>query len=201
MIENKVESQEFKTLEEYTKAYDEAMKAGGYDSMSETPEEWRLRTFNEHEPHKVTPTDGYNSRPVSWFKENILPDLLITKERLQLGPSFVDIGCAYGYFTKIMAEHFTHVTGVDYCPNRIAGAKEHNAAPNIDYLLLDLTKEPIPGQYDWAISSAVYQHINPLNGDRRKAFINTFNAIKDGGYLVLYDENFEMRQEKWSILF
>jgi cyclopropane fatty-acyl-phospholipid synthase-like methyltransferase len=142
--------------------------------------------------------EGYHERPVSWFKENILSDLLKTKERLNLGENILDVGCAYGYFTKVIAENFNKVTGIDFAISRITAAKEHNLSENIEYICLDLTQDEIPGQYDSAISSAVYQHINPNNGDRIKAFEATFAVIPSGSYLICYDELFDTRPNNWD---
>lgn len=154
---------------------------------------------DEIEEIKIDPIKGYDERPIEWFRERILPDLLTTKERLNLGENVIDIGCAMGYFSKIIAEHFGKVTGIDFAPTRIALAKQHNAKENIEYLLVDLvTDEKIPGRYDWAYSSAVFQHIRPDNDDRVNAFRKTFEVIPSGSYLVLYDESFDVRKHIWD---
>lgn len=141
---------------------------------------------------------GYEERPVNWWMLNILPDLLEIKKQLNLGPKLLDIGCASGYFSLIMAIHFPEVTGIDFAVSRIELAKKYNSSKNLNYQVVDVVNEKISGIYDSAISSAVFQHINPLNSDRVKAFENVFSVIKDQGYLVLYDESYFSRRVEWD---
>ena len=167
--------------------------------MSRTHEE-RQSHFDtiELNENKLTITEGYDERPVSWFKEFLLPDLLKAKDRLNLGENILDVGCSYGYFSKILTEYFQQVTAIDFAPTRIKLAIEHNTVPNITYHAIDIVREDIPGNYSSAISSAVYQHIDPTNGDRKKAFETTFKTLPSGGYLVLYDESFDVRPHVWD---
>jgi 2-polyprenyl-3-methyl-5-hydroxy-6-metoxy-1,4-benzoquinol methylase len=153
--------------------------------------------FNNNEP-EVVPGDGYPERGVAWFKKNILPDFLGAIDGYNLSQdSLLDVGCAYGYFTVEYAKEFAHVTGVDFSDVRIAVAKMVNAEPNIDYQLKNLAQDQIEGKYDVAVSTAVYQHIDPEN-DRKAAFQATANALNDGGYLFLYDEDIITRNEIWN---
>lgn len=152
--------------------------------------------FNSVE--KLDCITGYEERPVDWWISNILPDLLEIKEKLNLGPKILDIGCASGYFSFIISQHFTEVTAIDFAESRIELAKKYNSSENLNYQVLDIVNEKIIGTYDSAISSAVFQHMNPFNGDRIKAFENTFESIKKQGYLILYDESYFARRVEWD---
>jgi hypothetical protein len=52
------------------------------------------------------------------------------------------------------------------------------------------------GRFDWAISSAVIQHLNPAQ--RRNAFQQIFCSLDSGSYLLLYDETFDKRPNLWD---
>jgi cyclopropane fatty-acyl-phospholipid synthase-like methyltransferase len=154
----------------------------------------RLRQYFD-DVEELDPVNGYDERNTSWFEERILPDFLGAKSRLRLGPTLLDVGCAYGYFTRRFAEHFSYVLGVDFAPLRIAGARERNA----EYLELDLTtgwQGNLRRPFDSAVSSAVLQHISPRN--RARAFATIRDALTPGARLILYDESSDDRPEKWD---
>ena len=147
------------------------------------------------EEERVSPVWGYEERDVQWFEENILPDLHEVHERLKLGPTLMDVGCGFGYFTVRYTEYFEKVYGVDFSEKRIAGAKQHNPHKQVEYRCRDLLKGvKIP--VDTVITSAVIQHINP--DDRIKAMINISSALPTGGYMIMYDENFNDRPHMWD---
>jgi len=158
----------------------------------------KYATLREHfnDETYLDPIVGYPERSVEWFKEKILPDVLATKERLNLGPKLLDVGCAFGYFSKVYAQYFEEVTGIDFSDVRIPKAIELNSAPNLKYLQIDLTKDSLPEIYDTAISSAVFQHISLSN--RRNAFETVAYALNSGSYLVLYDEDYSTRPHNWD---
>jgi FkbM family methyltransferase len=161
------------------------------------------RKFHFEHVEKIDPVRGYPERPVSWFQERILPDLLATKRRLRLGPRGGDFGCAFGYFTKLLAEHFDAIVGVDYSEIRLAGARKYNMAPNVEYHQADLTTAfeklslvNLLGTFDWAITSAVIQHLPPAQ--RRNAFQQISGTLHSGSYLIMYDEKFDDRPNRWD---
>lgn len=150
------------------------------------------------EAEVVNPTDGYPERDVAWFERYILPDFLATAQRRNFGPSLLDVGCGYGYFTKRYAKHFMPVLGVDFSPKRIAAAQERNLAPGVEYRCGDLRTTPIERSFHAAVSSAVLQHIHPQ--DRRAALATIAHAVVPGGYLICYDERFEDSPMEWDPL-
>ena len=177
---------------------------------SDLDENSRLRVYFDR-IEELDPVRGYEERNTDWFAEHILPDFLAARERLQLGPTLLDAGCGFGYFTRRIAQHFQYVVGVDFSPERVAGAKKYNASPNIEYLVLDLATQrleringrPVPGKghrapfrLDSVVSSAVLQHVPPPR--RMDVFTTISSAIKSGGHLILYDERSEDRPERWD---
>ena len=149
----------------------------------------RIHAFDIEELDRghITPEAGYPERTVSWFKEKLLPDIIATKERLNLGETILDAGCAYGYFTEVLGDVFGNVVGVDFAPSRIEAANKLHSKSNVKFEVVDLINGKIDGVFDSAISCAVFQHIDP-EIDRKKAFQTVFDALKSNGYLVLYDE-------------
>src|ERR1700691_5308734 len=97
-------------------------------TIADDPEKRRL-FFDGIE--NLDPITGYAERNTRWFEHHILPDFLNAKQRLGLGPTLLDIGCAYGYFTSRYADHFKHVIGIDFSNRRIADAQKHNAKENV----------------------------------------------------------------------
>lgn len=45
----------------------------------------------------------------------------------------VDVGCGSGQFTKLICDHFDHVTGVDISENQIKHANETETSEKIVY--------------------------------------------------------------------
>lgn len=150
----------------------------------------------------LSPTEGYPERNVDWFLENILPDFIYDdKDRRKHIGHLLDVGCAFGYFTKEYAKVFDRVTGVDFSIARINQAGTVNFGNNIQYRCVDLTKEIFAfEEYDAAVSSAVFQHIAP-DEDRKAAFKAVHAALKPGARLTLYDENDVRQPGSWDGFF
>jgi len=61
---------------------------------------------------------GYPERDVNWMKENLIPKIenLIDKN---VNKNCLDVGCAQGYFTRVLSETFDKTYGIDLSNNRI----------------------------------------------------------------------------------
>lgn len=135
---------------------------------------------------RITPTGGYSERTVEWFKKNVLPDFLsvngLRKETL------LDVGCAFGYYTREYALNFQSVVGIDFMADRIEQAVKHNQLGNIKYYCKDIVKGPfgdIKERATTVVSTAVIQHI--AIGDRRAALANIRSLCQPKATLVFYD--------------
>lgn len=73
--------------------------------------------------------------------------------------SAIDFGCGVGRLSLAMAEHARRVTGVDISDTMLATARQHAAAPNIEYRK-GIPTEPVA----WVNSHIVLQHIPPARG-------------------------------------
>jgi SAM-dependent methyltransferase len=141
--------------------------------------------FDKEEAAKelLSPTTGYNERPVWWFRQHILSDFT---DKIVGCQSLIDIGCGYGYFTREYANIVPVVLGVDWSQTRIEEAKIIHSVPGITYLRQDITQDILPQKFEAGISSAVFQHIPP--DKREAAFRYAHDALEQGATLYMYDE-------------
>ena len=74
--------------------------------------------------------------------------------------SLLDIGCAIGCGCELLHEKFpkAKITGVDISDVGIETAKQKNK--DIDYFVLDILKDPIPGTYDWITIVETLEHFD-----------------------------------------
>lgn len=65
------------------------------------------------------------------------------------GKRILEFGCGTGYGTYTIAPEAEHITAVDISADAIDFAREHHAAPNVDYQTVgDIEHEPIPFEDD-----------------------------------------------------
>jgi len=152
------------------------------------------RQYFDHEFHDYSHEEGYfTDRPVSWFTDNILPDLL---ENVENTDNILDVGCASGYYTAKMSEHFDLVYGVDYCEPRINYAKSLESE-KLKFRLCNLTKledlQALGYKFKNLFSNAVLPHI-PL-ADKKIVFDNLAEISEEGASFIFYDarETFEVQ--------
>lgn len=141
---------------------------------------------------------GYPERDINWFKTQILPDFL-SLQFINNNKKLLDVGCAFGYFTKLLSENFNETLGIDFSENRINYAKTHENA-KLKFKLADLTAdnfvETINNSYDILFTSAVIQHID--KNLIPKVLKNLYNIAAPGAYFVMYDELAPVSQGLWE---
>jgi 2-polyprenyl-3-methyl-5-hydroxy-6-metoxy-1,4-benzoquinol methylase len=135
----------------------------------------------------LSPENGYPERDISWFQNNILNNFL-NLDFVKNSKNLVDVGCAFGYFTKIFSNHFEFTLGIDFAENRISYAKNHENEKLI-FRQQDLTSSNfnlnLDKKFDLLFTNAVFPHI-PLNL-KVKAFENLSKISNPGARLVMYD--------------
>jgi len=130
--------------------------------------------------------NGYPERNISWMLENTYPRLeqLIN---LNKHKNCLDVGCAFGYFTKVLGKKFENTYGIDLSEKRVNLAKK-NETNNLKFVCADLT-EPLetffPLKFDFMFSNAVIPHI-PLEF-KASVFKNLANVANKDCIFVLYD--------------
>jgi 2-polyprenyl-3-methyl-5-hydroxy-6-metoxy-1,4-benzoquinol methylase len=103
---------------------------------------------------------GYPERNVNWMKENLIPRI---KDKFTNSneKNCLDVGCAFGYFTRVLSEEFKNTYGIDLSDTRINYAKQHET-DNLKFIQSDLTEsfqDKFPIKFDFMFTNAVLPHI------------------------------------------
>jgi 2-polyprenyl-3-methyl-5-hydroxy-6-metoxy-1,4-benzoquinol methylase len=129
---------------------------------------------------------GYPERDVNWMKSNLIPRIenIIDKN---VHKNCLDVGCAFGYFSKVLSETFEKTYGIDLSDNRINYAKQLES-DNLKFVQSDLTesfKDKFPIKFDFMFTNAVLPHI-PLEF-KSDVFKNLAEVANSGCIFVMYD--------------
>lgn len=129
---------------------------------------------------------GYPERDVNWMKSNLIPRIenIIDKN---VHKNCLDVGCAFGYFSKVLSETFEKTYGIDLSDNRINYAKQLET-DNLKFVQSDLTegfKDKFPIKFDFMFTNAVLPHI-PLEF-KSDVFKNLAEIANSGCIFVMYD--------------
>jgi SAM-dependent methyltransferase len=77
-----------------------------------------------------------------------------------VGKDVLDAGCGVGYGTAHLAGVARHVVGVDAAPEAIAYAREHYAAPNVEFVRADVLELPFAeDSFDVVCSFETIEHV------------------------------------------
>lgn len=133
--------------------------------------------------------NGYPERNVDWFKSKIMPHLQNVLVNINSSNNnFLDVGCAGGYFTKLMSTLFFDTLGIDFCESRISHAKK-SETDHLKFMQVDILDEEIDkkikDRYDVAFTQAVIQHIH--SSRQISAMSNISKLLKRDGYFLIYD--------------
>ena len=116
---------------------------------------------------------GYDPRSLGWIKGT---QAIRFKNLAMAGDldccSILDVGCGFGDLYGYLSNTGVHVsyTGVDINRNFIKTARE--IYPDAHFIEADFEKDIIPGKYDWAIASGIFN----LKINNNQAFIE--NSLK-----------------------
>jgi SAM-dependent methyltransferase len=129
---------------------------------------------------------GYPERDVDWMRSNLIPKIekLIDKN---INKNCLDVGCAFGYFTKVLNNLFEKTYGIDLSDGRIGYAKQYETE-TLKFIQADLTesfKNKIPIKFDFMFTNAVLPHI-PLEF-KSNVFKNLAEVANPGCIFVMYD--------------
>lgn len=100
-------------------------------------------------------------------------------------PHALEIGCAEGMFTRMLAPYCDSLLAVDLSPIALNRAQRTCAGlTNIHFTEWDVRKDPITGQFDLIVATGVLEYIlRPSTLRDAKERITA--ALKPGGYLLL----------------
>lgn len=110
----------------------------------------------------MDPTQQFYESHVREYEEqtlNLSPQSFLQKFMGALPPSgrILDVGCAYGRDSAVLADHGFKVTGIDYAVALIERAKER--LPSVEFLVADMRRLPFDsGSFDgiWAYMSLLH---------------------------------------------
>ena len=92
----------------------------------------------------------------------------------------LDLGCAFGFATRLLRRRGYEAMGVDSSPSYIARARR--ADPRTTYLVADAARVPLPGaSFEGLLLLDVLEHLP----DERGALAETARLLVPGGTLVL----------------
>lgn len=101
----------------------------------------------------------------------------------------LEIGCAEGHFTAQLAPRTASLLAVDISQTALDRAAERcGDHPQVRFEQLDLTRDPIPGQFDLIVCSEVLYYFG--RRDRLRSFVDKLTAaLTPGGQLVMAHAN------------
>jgi len=101
------------------------------------------------------------------------------------GKSVLDAGCGTGYGSNILASRARHVSAIDLSAEAIDYCLTHYAAPNLDFVQMDVTQLGFHRAFEVAVSFQVIEHL-PDPG----AFLTSLKqAVTPGGTILLATPN------------
>jgi 2-polyprenyl-3-methyl-5-hydroxy-6-metoxy-1,4-benzoquinol methylase len=164
-----------------------------------------LKNYFENESNIAPNLDvekGYSERDIDWMKSNLIPRIknLVVEN---ISKNCLDVGCAYGYFTKVLSETFEQTYGIDLSSNRIEYAKKYET-DTMKFVQSDLTESFVnkfPVKFDFMFTNAVLPHI-PLRF-KSDVFKNLAEVANTGCIFVMYDgllsnDNDQCGFESWD---
>jgi SAM-dependent methyltransferase len=84
---------------------------------------------------------------------------LFLYDRVLPGDVVLDVGCGNSFYTQWIAEKAASVVGVDVLPDRVRMSQLNNQKNNVQYILMDVTKELPDQKFDLVICSHVLEHL------------------------------------------
>jgi peptidoglycan/xylan/chitin deacetylase (PgdA/CDA1 family)/GT2 family glycosyltransferase/2-polyprenyl-3-methyl-5-hydroxy-6-metoxy-1,4-benzoquinol methylase len=142
---------------------DPADRQGHFERLFETEDPWKYGSAYEQEKYL---------RQIA-----LLPEQKIGRA--------LELGCAEGHFTVQLAPHVEHLLATDISTKALQRTQARCAAhKNIDYAVLDFSKDPIPGDMDLIICSETLYYLAD-EAELRQIAPRIAAALAPGGALVM----------------
>lgn len=150
---------------------------------------WDNRAQRHGRSAQATTNDFYMRQIEITCLTNAIAEFSKGKEKFTVA----DIGCGNGYSTiKLAKKHpEVHFVGFDYSENMICFAKEtleEEAIPNVEFYVLDITRDAIPGIYDFVFTDRCLINLSSYR-QQISAIESIYNALNNNGTFVMI-ENF-----------
>lgn len=100
--------------------------------------------------------------------------------------AILDAGCGTGYFSIILAKEGHNLTGIDFTPAMVEGAKKAAAEAGVQpqFFLMDASATSFP---DESFDAVVTRNLTWTLPDPEKAYKEWFRVLKKGGILLNFD--------------
>jgi methylase of polypeptide subunit release factors len=97
----------------------------------------------------------------------------------------LEIGCAEGVFTEILADRCDSLLATDFSEVALARARQRRQwDEHVTFAQMDLRTDPLPGDFDLIVAIHVVEYIkNPVS--LRRVRDNLVRGLRTGGYLLL----------------
>jgi SAM-dependent methyltransferase len=148
-------------------------------------DEWRNssvldRLFEEH------PDPWHSTRQLDRERVSITLALLDAGQRTRFSNA-LELACAEGIFTAMLAPRCERVYAVDYSTVALARAAERlRDVPGVRFARLDIRHDPIDGKFDLVLAMGVLTYlVRPW--EVRRACDKLINALEPGGLLLFSD--------------
>jgi len=100
-------------------------------------------------------------------------------------PRALEVGCAEGMFTEILAERCGELLAVDFSPTALERARKRCAGlGNVAFAAYDVRRDPLDGAFDLIVATGVLEYIlrpSTLRDARERLTA----GLRPGGYLLL----------------
>jgi SAM-dependent methyltransferase len=112
-------------------------------------------------------------------------ELLDQVRRGKLFPRAVEIGCAEGHFTELLADRCGSLEALELSPTALERARTRRAwSDHIRFSKFDLRRDPLPGRFDLVVVTGVLEYFA-----RRSTFYRVRDklaaAVVPGGHLMI----------------
>jgi 2-polyprenyl-3-methyl-5-hydroxy-6-metoxy-1,4-benzoquinol methylase len=136
--------------------------------------EYFERRFEQRDPWSYE-TSSYEQRKYERSLELIPPIA---------GLQILEVGCAEGVFTALLAAQGSKVLGVDVCERALSRAAERCAgSPAVHFARLDISSDPVEGTFDVVMCAEVLYYLH--HAGLRRARDRLVAALKPDGHMVL----------------
>ncbi len=163
---------------------------GGYylllairEAVNDSPARGRAELNHQFEPRE----DPWDYATVSYQRERIRCEVAMldaARGKAHFGRA-LEVGCAEGIFTEILAPLCDSLLAVDISQVALGRARRQlSADQHVRFAELDLRVDPLPGSYDVIVIVHTLEYIrNPYYV--RRARTKLVNGLRPGGYLLL----------------
>ena len=142
--------------------------------------------------------ERYFATPDPWHYETgadrtrlLLAASMLRSAKQDKFQNVLEIGCAEGVFTEMLAPSCESLVAVDFAPTALLRASQRLSHANVRFERFDLRRDPIHGSFDLITVTDVLSYIfRPL--ELKKIRQKLVNGLEPGGYLLLVDP----RQDK-----